>query len=280
MSFFDDVARDSTPTINPMPDALPLQTLVDALMPLLAPVPRMLGMVTGMQVLPAGLFPTLVRNAVAIAFGLMAAPLVVADPGLQSAGQLMWGALLVKEVLVGLVLGLVLGLPLAAFESLGILMDTQSGQNNAATYDPVSEHELGPTGSLLRLLGTTIYLATGLFGVALQVVLWSYKAWPIGATAPLWEVIGGDVALSLVFQFLGRTVLLAFPVLLALLALEMAVGFLNRVVPQLNVFTVSMPLKASVALLVLTIELVAMTDSFVALLRFPLPVLRAWLQMP
>lgn len=251
--------------------------LLVSLLPLVAVVPRMLGFMLGLGLLPEAIFPALMRNAVAISISLVVYPIAAVDPALMSGDYLWLTAILVKEVFVGLVLGYLLGLPLAMFESFGSLIDTQSGTNSAATFDPVSEHELGVSGALLRNLGATIIVSTGLFLAVVEIVLWSYRVWPVSLALPPALTIGAERSLPFFESFMVKLLLLAFPVIFVMLALELAIGRMNRSVPQLNVFTVAMPLKAAAAVLILILELLFLLDDIVDLLRFPNAPIRAWL---
>lgn len=252
--------------------------LLVSLLPLVAVVPRMLGFVIAMQLLPETIFPAAVRNALALALSLMAYPVAAVDPALRGDDYLWWTGMLVKEALVGLVLGYLLGLPLALFESFGTLIDTQSGSNSAATYDPLAGHELGVTGALLRNLGVTLIAASGALLGAVQIVLWSYRVWPVSRLVPpALEDGAAPHVLPLFDALMGKLILLAFPVVFTMLALELAIGRINRSVPQLNVFTVAMPAKAAVGALVLAIELLLLAGSGIDLLQFPQAALRRWL---
>lgn len=253
------------------------QPLLHALLPLVAVTPRMFGFILGMQILPQAIFPATVRNAVALSLSLMAYPLAAADPALRSADPLLLAAFLAKEALVGLVLGYLLGLPLALFESFGVLVDTQSGTNSAPTYDPFAGHEMGALGSLLRQFGVTLIASTGILFAAVEIVLRSYAVWPISLLLPPALYESAPRVLPIIDQFMVKVVLLAFPVVFVLLALELALGRISRSVPQLNVFTVSMPLKALAGVFVLILELLFLLDDIVALLRFPMAPVRMWL---
>lgn len=290
LSIFDDVPVEPAAAsplrgmqqrpMDAFEQLLHVGSLHEAVLPYLAAVPRMLGFFVGMQLLPTSIFPTLVRNAIAIGLSMVAAPLVVADVSLHSMSNLAWAALLTKEALLGLSLGMLLGLPLAAFESLGVLLDTGTGQNSAATYDPISEHEVGPTASLLRLFATVVFMASGLFALALELVFWSFKAWPVSSPTPVLGTLAAFPLHLIASDFMRHVTLLAFPILAVLLALELAVGFMNRAVPQLNVFTVTMPMKASAALFILMVEFMLLTEDLIKALQFPMRAVKQWLQLP
>lgn len=251
--------------------------LLASLLPMVAVIPRMLGFMIGLQLLPDAIFPPLMRNAVAIAISLVAYPVAAADAALRADDYLWLTAILFKEGLIGLVLGYLLGLPMAMFESFGTLIDTQSGTNSAATFDPGAGHELGVSGALLRNLGATIIVSTGLFLAAVDIVLWSYKVWPISLALPPVLLVGAERSLPMFSAFMSKLLLLAFPVVFVMLALELAIGRINRSVPQLNVFTVAMPLKSVAASLMLIFELMFLLDDIVELLQFPNAMVRAWL---
>jgi type III secretion protein T len=203
-------------------------------------------------------------------------PIAAEDPLLRERDMLWWTMILAKEALLGLALGTLLGLPLALFEGLGAMIDTQSGANSSSVYNPLAEAELGVWAGLLRMMGATLIVSTGLLAASVELGLWSYRAWPVSVLAPPFDIDGGQ-ALALFQRFMEKLLLLAFPVVFVLLLLELAVGRMARPVPQLNVFTVAMPVKAVAAVMVLMIELLFLLDGVVDLLRFPIVAVRAWL---
>ena len=245
-------------------------------LPLVAVAPRMLGFMGGLQLLPSAAFPALLRNGLALAMALAVYPLAAEDALLRDRDMLWWTMIMAKEALLGLVLGTLLGLPLALFEGLGALIDNQSGANSSSVYNPLAEAELGAWAGLLRMMGATLIVSTGLLAASVELGLWSYRAWPVSALAPP-ITIDAAQALALFQRFMEKLLLLAFPVVFVLLLLELAVGRMARPVPQLNVFTVAMPVKAVAAVMVLMIELVFLLDGVVDLLRFPLVAVRGWM---
>src|SRR5688572_8645093 len=106
-------------------------------LPLVAVAPRMLGFMAGLQLLPAAAFPALLRNALALAMALAVYPIAAEDPLLRERDMLWWTMILAKEALLGLAMGTLLGLPLALFEGLGAMIDTQSGANSSSVYNPM-----------------------------------------------------------------------------------------------------------------------------------------------
>ena len=245
-------------------------------LPLVAVAPRMLGFMGGLQLLPSAAFPALLRNGLALAMALAVYPLAAEDALLRDRDMLWWTMIMAKEALLGLVLGTLLGLPLALFEGLGALIDNQSGANSSSVYNPLAEAELGVWAGLLRMMGATLIVSTGLLAASVELGLWSYRAWPVSALAPP-ITIDAAQALGLFQRFMEKLLLLAFPVVFVLMLLELAVGRMARPVPQLNIFTVAMPVKAVAAVIVLMIELVFLLDGVVDLLRFPLVAVCGWM---
>jgi type III secretion protein T len=288
--------RATPPTLREAPRACPIRLraaavqdllsqpevrwYLELMFPLIAAAPRMIGMMLGFQLLPANVFPPLVRNAVAISFSMVLIPLVQPNVALAESSYLLLAALLVKEVFVGFVLGYALGLPLAVFESAGTMIDTQSGENNASIFDPQSGHEGGPMAMFLRMLATALLLMAGLFAVALELVFFSHKAWPLASFTPDLDAVLTSVALPLTTRFWEHLALLAFPVVAMLLLAELAIGLINRAVPQLNVFAEAMPLKAWLAVLMLILQISILVDDLSAALLLDYGLVRDWLRLP
>lgn len=252
---------------------------VELLMPLITAAPRMIGMLLGFQLLPAQMFPPLVRNATAIAFSIVLLPVTAPNVQLIEGSYLLLTALMAKEVFIGFVLGYALGLPLAVFESVGTAIDTQAGENNASIFDPASGHEGGPTAMFLRMLAASLLLTAGLFSAALELVFLSHRVWPVASWLPSAEDVLGGVVMPLTQAFWTHVALLAFPVVALLLLAELAIGLINRAVPQLNVFAEAMPLKAWLALVMLIIQIGILTDDLSAALLIEYGRVREWLQL-
>jgi type III secretion protein T len=151
--------------------------------------------------------------------------------------------LLIKEMLIGAVIGLAFGIPFWAAEAAGDLVDLQRGSTAAQLLDPLALAESNITGTLLTITLLALFFLTGGFSLLLRGLYESYALWPAMSFAP---VLGTD-SVSPILQMLDRimqiSILLVAPIVVGLLLADIALGFLSRMTPQFHVFDLSLAVK-------------------------------------
>ncbi len=191
--------------------------------------------------------PATVRLVLALAISVALAPTVQhLYPQAAPANDLQLGLLIAQEVTSGLLVGGMSRIIMGALQTAGYLIATQTGLAYAQTIDP-TQHEQGAViGNFLSLMGATLIFTTGLHHLAIGAVAGSYKLLPPGAALPT-----GDMA-ELTIRLVSSSFLLGFqlaaPFLVFGFALYAALGVLARLMPQLQVFFVAVPIKPDVRL--------------------------------
>lgn len=201
----------------------------------------------------AELVPATIRNALFVALGLLglivqpATPVAVLD-GWQ------WAVLFGKEAFIGGALGLLFAGMMWAFEAAGQIVDTKVGSSMAQVLDPLSGHQTSLTGAFLARLAAWVFMSAGGFMLMAGALMESYGQWPVGAA---WAGLRPG-AVALFEGELGRIMRLALlvsaPALVLLYLVDGMLGLINRFAQQLNVFSLSLSLKAVVAQLVLWMQ--------------------------
>jgi type III secretion protein T len=105
-----------------------------------------------------------------------------------------------------------------------------------------------------------LFAAFGGLTLFVDLLLSSFAVWPIQARFPDLSAVGSIFFVERFDQLMRLMLLLAAPVLCVLTLLEFGLGFMNRYAPQLNVFTLSMPLKSLLAVLILLLALGSTVD--------------------
>lgn len=156
------------------------------------------------------------------------------------------------EIAVGYTIGFIASLVLSGIQLAGQLMDMQLGFSIVNVVDPQSGAQIPLLGNLTQTLALLMYLAMNGHHYLLQGLVDSYRFVP---------VLGFHISAGFFSELtiLGAAmfaiaVKVAAPVVIAVLTSDIAMGFINRTVPQMNVFIVGLPLKiiiGVVALLVL-----------------------------
>jgi len=158
--------------------------------------------------------------------------------------------LILKEILLGFLLGYLAGFVFWAIESAGFFIDNQRGAGQASETDPLTGSQSSPTGSFLFQSLVYVFFATGTFLVFLGIVYASYGFWPVNRFIPAGFFTNPAVALffgECVAKLALNMVLLSAPVVLGCLFTDMSLGLINRFASQLNVYVLSMAIKSGIA---------------------------------
>ncbi|MDP9127099.1 MAG: flagellar biosynthetic protein FliR [Pseudomonadota bacterium] len=189
--------------------------------------------------------------ALAISFVLME-PLLPRMPAAPEAMGAM--ALLVgHEVLVGVFFGTVLRLVVNAIETAGSVVSLQTGLSNATILNPALASQSPLASAFLGVAGVTLIFVTGLDHFFFLAIRALYEMFPPG----------GTIIISDMTQFIIQTVShsfvvgveLATPFLVMGLLMYMAIGMMQRLMPQVQLFLVAVPVQiwGGLALLSLTV---------------------------
>jgi flagellar biosynthetic protein FliR len=166
---------------------------------------------------------------------------------------LTYGALMLKEILVGVVFSLVLACLFAALTTAGAVLDLVAGFSFGSLVDPVSGNNSTMLANLYGMFGVAVFIAIGGDSWVIQGLARTYDAVPLLSSPSLPTATAG---LQMAFaNILPAALMVAAPVLLAVVLTDAALGVVTRVVPSLNVFAIGFSAKIAVALTVLAASL-------------------------
>lgn len=201
---------------------------------------RWAGMIMLAPVFGARGVPTMVKLGLAISISIILYPLIMADAPQIPGQTLPYVGLLIKEVVVGLVIGFVIYAITAVMEGAGQLIDLQMGFNMSGAIDPVFGVQSAMMGNFQMVLAIMILLATNAHHYLIAAMVKSYTYVPINPEA---LPQGLNYYIYLIREIFTLSVQLALPVMGALVLADIGVGLLMRTVPQMNIFTVIFPVK-------------------------------------
>lgn len=194
-----------------------------------------------------------IRNSIALVISIPLIPMIVAHLDGEQLSLGLIAGLLLKEVVVGLVVGVVLAVPLYAAEAAGDILDLQRGSSSASLSDPLGTSQANITGTLLALVVIALYFASGCFDLTLRAIYDSYGIWPVRGFLPLLSREAGGLLLSLLDTIVSTGLMLVGPVVVCLLLVDLLFGFIARAAPSLQPFYLSMTVKNLVFSLVLVL---------------------------
>jgi type III secretion protein T len=241
--------------------------------PILLALPRVGAALAIAPLFPSSVFPMLLRSAVAVALALFLYPHMSASMPATTQPELLWLGLIAKETFIGALLGLAVGTLVWALEGAGTLIDFQVGFLNAQYFDPFGGHDTGPMAQLMLRLGIMLFVAAGGLQILTALLFESFQLWPVSAFFPSTARLA-DFAGTSFQSLLELLVHCVAPVLLLLALIDLGFGLVGRVVPQLNVFFFTFPIKAALAALMIALYLSYLSD----LAHTHLTALRHWLE--
>lgn len=207
--------------------------------------------------------PPLVRNSLIVTFGGVAFVMQPPFPA-TDLSALGWAQLLLKEAVIGLLIGFFFGAILWAMEAAGEIIDAKTGATIGQIVDPGSGGTTSLTGALLARLAHVSFATAGGFMLLVGTIMESFAVWPM---AKAWPDLDG-ASLAIVESEFGRMMALAFlfaaPVITLLYVIDASLGLLNRFAQQLNVFALSLSIKSWAAGAFLLLLIPLLVQSIVA----------------
>jgi len=155
--------------------------------------------------------------------------------------------LISNEAIYGLALGLVAVFIFSAVKLSGRIIERQMGLAMAETLDPLSGERVQPLGILIEMIFILLFLSANGHHLLLLIISRSYQAFPTGSIPTISSLAGGIVeAGSTMFIACLR---LAAPMLAAFLLLLVVLAVFARIMPDMNILFISMPLRVGLGLL-------------------------------
>jgi len=143
-----------------------------------------------------------------------------------------------RQILIGLTMGLVFQVASAALVVAGQAISGSMGLSMANMVDP-NMGSVPVLSQFFNIMGTLIFLGMGGHLIVFGLVMESFKLIPIGQAFFSQDMLGKMINWS-AMMFLGA-LLIALPVMMTLLFINVGLGFVARAAPTLNIFTVGFP---------------------------------------
>lgn len=223
-------------------------------------LPRMLVAFTLLPVFSRQSLPGLTRNSVAAALTLLVLPVNILDAPQVQPGWLQTLALTFKESLIGLLIGFVAAVPFWVAQSVGYFIDNQRGTTMASSIDPMTGSQTSPTGLMLGQTLAVLFFVGGGVLLFLGALYESYRVWPLFTFYPHLNQAAIVPLLGLVDHLGALIVLLSAPIIIVMFMSEFALGLISRFTPQMNVFSLAMPIKSAVGLFVLVLYIAILLE--------------------
>ena len=203
----------------------------------LFPLARIMGLIATAPILSNRAIPARIR------MGFGAAMTLALIPALPPSGLIVgsWPGLLalLQQMLIGIALGFSMRVVFTAIDLAGELIGLQMGLGFAMFYDPDNAAQSPVISEFLGLLAMLIFLSINGHLTLLAVIGNSFEWWPVGAD--LFPANGWMAIARWGSTIFSAGVMLALPVIAALLVVNIALAVLTRAAPTLNLFAIGFP---------------------------------------
>lgn len=198
---------------------------------------------------------------VKVGFSFMLAILVYSmnmDMSVSYQGVIEYAALVLQEVIVGVLLGLMTSFCVQIIMFSGKMIDIDIGISMAQIMDPTTKVQVGIMGNFYYYMLLLMLIVSGLYRYLVSAIVATYNVIPIGGVkfdASIYKIVIDFMSDYFVIGFR-----IALPVFATTLLLNCILAILARIAPQMNMFVVGMQLKIFAGIFVILFTVVMMSS--------------------
>jgi flagellar biosynthetic protein FliR len=186
--------------------------------------------------------PARVRLVLALAVAFALTPTVQsAYPAIAPTTLVQLTILIAQEITCGVLVGAMASIIMSALQVAGFLIASQIGLSYAQTIDPTQNTQGAVVGNFMTLLGVVAIFATDMHHLAIGAISGSYRLLPPGGHLPTSDM--AQLVIQLVSGSFALGFQLAAPFLVFGFAVYAGLGVLSRLMPQLQIFFVAVPIN-------------------------------------
>ncbi|MCT9812636.1 flagellar biosynthetic protein FliR [Acidovorax sp. Be4] len=232
--------------------------------PVLWPFVRVLALFTTAPVFSQKAIPVRAKVGLAFLVAVCAQATLVGQPVVSINSPQALGTL-VQQIVVGLSIGFAVRLVFAALEIAGELIGLQMGLNFASFFDPASNAQISAISRFFMQIGTLIFVVINGHLLLLMAVIKSFESFPVDGHFM-------DSLAQMRIHEMGSAVFasafwIALPMIAMLLFVNLALGIISRVAPQMNIYAVGFPVTLTVGLIGIVATLPMLEQPLMALLQ-------------
>lgn len=213
---------------------------------------RISGMVATMPILSYPSVPMRVRMHIAIIISFLLLP-TMTDMDLSQMTGPMLGISVMRELFIGLVAGFGARVIFESFNMAGSFIGRQMGLALANVMDPTSHQQIPLVSQLMTLLAVTFFFVTNSHHLLMETLYRNFTILPLGSGE--FNHVVGEVIVGTGSKAFEIAIHYAAPAMVFMLLIDTAIAFTARIMPQMNIFMVMMPLKLGIGLIVLILSM-------------------------
>jgi len=199
--------------------------------------------------------PPRIRLALALSVSFLIYTVVRTSLPPMPASPFRLGIMLVFEILIGIMIGASIRLLLSALHTAGTIIAMESGLALAQAFDPAQGAQSALMSTFLTLMAVVLIFITNMHHMMISAMYDSYTLFPVGGDLKMNDF--AEIVINTVANSFLIGVQIASPFIVYGLVFNIGLGILARLMPQLQVFFIAMPLNIMAGFLILGIVLAA-----------------------
>ena len=236
---------------------IPLDIAASQVIGFMLVVARLSGLFLIAPVFSSPMIPPRIKLMILLVLAAALTPSAIQDMGAAPTDVIGLVLSIITETIIGFAIGFSVAIVFTAVQVGGSLIDSSIGFSMANIIDPVNNAQASVLGSFYSLVATLTFLGVNGHHWLLAGFARSFDTIALGAVPDIEKMTTNLFAIFT--QLFAMAFQIAAPVLITLLLVDVVLGIVSRVVPQMNVFFVGIPLKIGVGLLAVIISLPTFT---------------------
>ncbi|MDA8455891.1 flagellar biosynthetic protein FliR [Acidovorax sp. GBBC 3334] len=234
------------------------------LSPVLWPFLRVLALFMVAPVFSMRSIPVRVKVGLAFLVAVCAQAALPDQPVISVNGRDAFGAV-AQQVAVGLAIGFAVRLVFAAVELAGEVIGLQMGLNFASFFDPSTSGQVSAVGRFFGHMALLLFVVINGHLMVLMAVVKSFDTFPVDGN--FMQALGQMRMHDLGASLFSSALWIALPMIALLLFVNLALGVISRVAPQMNIYAVGFPVTLTVGLLGIAATLPMLEQPVLALMQ-------------
>lgn len=165
---------------------------------------------------------------------------------------------LFQQILIGYTLAYLVILFQNLLFFVGDLLDFHFGLSMAKVFDPATALQVSSVGNIIHILFITMFFVSGSHHHFIRILILSFEYLPLFGTINLVRI--SSFVMDAFLEAFMIVIKLGLPYIFVLFTLELAMGILMKLIPQIHVFVINIQLKIFVGLILLMLLLQPMAS--------------------
>ncbi len=234
------------------------------LSPVLWPFLRVLALFSVAPVFSMRAIPLRLKIGLSLLVAVCAQAMLADQPVISVNGREALGAV-AQQVAVGMAIGFAVRLVFAAVELAGEIVGLQMGLNFASFFDPTSGGQISAVGRFFGNMSMLLFVVINGHLVVLMAVVKSFERFP--ADGNFLQSVAQMRLYELGTSLFSSAFWIALPMIALLMFVNLTLGIISRVAPQMNIYAVGFPVTLTVGLIGIAATLPMLEQPVLALMQ-------------